>query len=457
MASSPGIRPVQRVAIIGAGFSGALQAINLLRHDGPEAILIERRNHMGRGVAYSAAHPDHLLNVRAGNMSAFPDEPDHFVRWLAANRPDIAPGFVPRIVYGDYLGSLLADARERAGSRLQVVHGEARDVEIGADGATVLLEGGRRIPANAVILAAGNLPPHEPPQLAAAGLGPDLYAPDPWAADIAEGLEDQDTVLAIGSGLTMIDVALLLAARGFKGRIVAISRRGLLPRAHADTPPPPRLPERPSLSASRLVRFVREQAHDHGWRGAVDSLRPYTQDMWRSASAEERSRFLRHLRPWWDVHRHRLAPGVAAAIDRLQKYKQLQCFAGKFEDFTSTGDGVQVRWRARGESAARSLTVRRIVNCSGPQGNLERTTEPLLRTLTKKGLIRPDEQHLGIDVNPQAETIAADGAANAQLLALGPMTRGAFWEIVAVPDIRVQTWTVARRLANAHWVGGEGL
>ena len=38
------------VAIIGGGFSGTLLAVNLLRHDGPRATLIERRAHH-RGAA----------------------------------------------------------------------------------------------------------------------------------------------------------------------------------------------------------------------------------------------------------------------------------------------------------------------------------------------------------------------------------------------------------------------
>jgi len=48
---------IRHVAIIGAGFSGTLQAINLLRHDGPSATLIERAPVPGEGLAYGAAYP----------------------------------------------------------------------------------------------------------------------------------------------------------------------------------------------------------------------------------------------------------------------------------------------------------------------------------------------------------------------------------------------------------------
>ena len=136
---------------------------------------------------------------------------------------------------------------------------------------------------------------------------------------------------------------------------------------------------------------------------------------------------------------------------------QLQPVAGKTIAFRAVEDGVELTWRRRGSDAPGTMRVARVINCTGPLGDLARAEEPLLRRLVARGMIRPDAQHLGIDVDSEARTIAAAGTSNDDLYALGPMTRGAFWEIVAVPDIRVQTWTLARRLSNAHWVGGEGL
>lgn len=448
-------RRIDHVAIVGAGFSGSLQAINLVRHGGPRATLIERRSAAGRGVAYSAADPGHLLNVRAANMSALPDDPGHFARWLAAHHPDLG-SFAPRLVYGEYLDDLLADARGADG-RIDVRHGEAVDIRCEADRVRILLRDGDTIDADAAVLAVGNLPPHEPPVLARAALDADLYAADPWASDIAGGLERGDTVLAIGTGLTMIDVALLLEARGFAGRIVAVSRRGLLPRAHGETQAAAPLGERPNPTATNLLRSVRARAGAIGWRTSVDELRPFTQSMWLAADLAERQRFLRHLRPWWDVHRHRLAPQVAARIAALCEAGMLEVVAGKLNDVTLADGRLRVSWRPRGAAAPRCETIRRIFNCSGPQGDLRRTAEPLLRNLLAAGTIRPDPLHIGIDVNAQSEVIGADGSANPRLIALGAPTRGTFWEIVAVPDIRVQTWSVARRIANAQWVGGEGL
>ncbi len=450
---------IEHVAIVGGGFSGTLQAINLLRHKGPRATLIERADEAGRGVAYGAAHSSHLLNVRGGNMSAFPDDPNHFVRWLEERGVvEAETAFVPRLTYGIYLTELLDRVRRDGADRLTMVRGAVCDVIDGPAAVDVRLTDGRSIAADAAVLAVGNLPPHEPQGLSGARLSADRYSPDPWAAGVTDGLSNYDTVLVIGTGLTMVDVALMLDARGFGGKVVALSRRGLLPRRHAPSGPAiDRIRERPRLAASDLVREVRRRSQAKGWRHAVDELRPFTQAIWANTPEVERARFLRHLRPWWDIHRHRLAPQVADRLAAMQADGRLEVVAGKTIAFVEHEDGVAVTWRPRGQDAARQTIVRRVVNCTGPQGDLARTDEPLLRTLVDRGAIRPDAAHLGIDVDAGAATIGIDGTVTGRLFALGPMTRGAFWEIVAVPDIRTQTWNLARRLSNAHWVEGEGL
>lgn len=448
---------IRHVAIIGGGFSGSLQAINLHRHGGPRATLIERRPNAGEGLAFGAAHPAHVLNVRASNMSALPDDDAHFVRWLQARGvADAAHAFVPRITYGAYLRELLREAAREAAGALEILKGEVSDIQ--EDNTRLLLSDGRTIKADAAVLAVGNLPPHVPGGTGADRLSFERYKGDPWDRSTAEGLEAGDTVLIIGTGLTMIDVALLLRSKGFGGRIIAMSRRGLLPHAHV-TPGAPWKPinERPSGPVTKIVRQVRERALQVGWYAAVDELRPFTQDIWRAASGAERERFLRHLRPWWDIHRHRIAPEVASRIHSMIDEGQLTLVAGTPLAFAERADGVELTWRPRGAGETQRLHVSRIINCTGPQGDLLRTDDPLLRRLMERGDIRPDQARLGIDVDVQGRVVRSDGTSNDRLFALGPMTRGAFWEIVAVPDIRNQTWALARRLSNAHWVGGEGL
>ncbi|MEH3158660.1 MAG: FAD/NAD(P)-binding protein [Sphingomonas taxi] len=446
------------VAIVGGGFSGTLLAINLLRHQGPRATLIERRHaQVARGVAYSAAHEEHLLNVRAGNMSALPDDSGHFVRWLEDKGLGNARTFVPRRVYGAYLAAMLEAAIAADPARLTLVDAGVVRIDREDAGVTLTLDEGATIAADVAVLAVGNLPPHTPPGLDPAALPAGVYRADPWASDIAEGLADDDNVVLVGSGLTAIDAALMLEARGFRGEMLAVSRRGLVPRAHANTPAQPGLRERPAGTLSALVRCVRERAAAVGWRAAVDELRPVTQMMWGAADAATRARFLRHLRPYWDVHRHRLAPVVAERIAALCESGRLRFAAGKLVAAEGDGDTAMLRWRPRGGTATVVTRTSRIVNCTGPQGDLLRSDEPLLRQLIADGLVRPDALRIGLDVDHQSQAIGVDGMADERLHCIGPMTRGELWEVVAVPDIRQQNWTLARRLAHAQWVGGEGL
>lgn len=444
------------IVIVGGGFSGTLLAINLQRFEGPRATLVDRvEERIARGVAYSATEPAHLLNVRAGGMSAFPDDPGHFVRWLEARGTGAAQSagqsFVPRRLYGAYLRETLDAVRSE---RLTLIEGDVCDAE--PDG--VRLADGRRITGDAVVLATGNLPPHTPPGIDPAALPEGRYLDDPWRSDPGAGLGAEDVVVLLGTGLTAVDVALQLDAGGFAGRIVALSRRGLRPRRHRDgSPPVAGGTDLPGVPLSWTVRQVRGEAAAEGWRAAVDALRPITQRLWAASDLPTRARFLRHLRPFWDVHRHRLAPAVADRIDAMMAGGRLRFMAGKVAGAAAEGPGIALSWRPRHGDVAQTLHAARIVNCTGPQGDLTRTDDPLLARLAARGSIRPDVLRLGIDVDAQGRVIGKDGAPDPRLHCIGPMTRGGLWEVVAVPDLRRQAWDLARRLSHAEWVGGEGL
>jgi uncharacterized NAD(P)/FAD-binding protein YdhS len=236
-----------------------LQAINLARHDGPVATLIERDDRPGCGLAYSAAPARHLLNVRAGNMSALPDQPDHFVRWLA-DRHACPSGFAPRLAHGDYLADLLDETARAMPGRVMLRRADVVDIAMHRAGMHIRLADGAVIDADTAVLAVGKLPPHAPPALADAALPACIYAADPWQADLTAGLPQDGTVLTIGTGLTMVDVAFLPDASGFKGKIIALSRRGLSPRRMRTLqhPTPSRPPNaRPSTHPPCCARATR--------------------------------------------------------------------------------------------------------------------------------------------------------------------------------------------------------
>ncbi|HEV2080218.1 MAG TPA: FAD/NAD(P)-binding protein [Allosphingosinicella sp.] len=438
---------LRHIAIVGGGYAGTIQALSLLRHSSARVTLIERTGRLPRGAAYSTRHPDHLLNVRASKMSAFADAPAHFEDWLSKLGAGDGASFAQRRLYGAYLEELFEQVSAEAGERLQVVAGEAVAVTSDGEGESVRLAGGETVHADAVILSIGNLPPNAP--TIPADLPPGVFVADPWAGDIAAGLSSGDHVLLIGTGLTAIDAALTLDAAGFEGRIAAISRRGMVPRPHdrrlLETP---ELLKAPSGGLADMTQAVRKNAERIGWQPAIDQLRPHTQALWASAPPERRMRFLRHLRPYWDVHRHRIAPEIGDRIDVMQRDGRLSFEAGKLVSVEPSGAAAKVVWRRRGAAGTEELCAARIVNCTGPRGNVTRSGEPLLDQLVSVGRIRPDPCRIGIDIDSDCRAIASDGTPAASLYAIGPMTRGALWEVVAVPDIRVQADGLARQLAG---------
>lgn len=417
------------VAVIGGGFSGTMAAVHLLAR-GCRVTLIERSGRFAEGLAYGTREPVHLLNVRASNMSAFPDVPDHFACWLEARALGTGASFAPREAYRAYLKGILDDA----GASLVRLADEAERLQDGA----VRLASGASIEAEAVVVAVGNLPPAPLRAFAAATLP---YANDPWSAEGRRALADMaragGDVLVIGTGLTMVDTVLSLFAQGFGGRVVALSRRGLVPRSHAASAPGPKgVPAQRSPLA--LLRWVRGQAAQGDWRAVIDSLRPVTAAIWQGWTEAQRGAFIRHLRPWWDVHRHRIAPEVAEQLQRLTDKGRLLVQAGRI---TGVEDRhVHVRLRGR-ESERRSFAG--IVNCTGPQADIRGSGNPMLRDLLGRGGARTDQLGLGFEVDADLRVLGAPG----RVYALGPMTRGTFWESVAVPDIRVQAQLLADTIA----------
>ena len=443
-----GARP--SVAIVGGGFSGLLTAVHLLEiPGGPCVRLIERRDVFGRGAAYAATRHGHLLNVRAANMSAHPDRPDHFLDWLAAEGGVEAPAaFVSRARYGDYLQHLLRRAAAQGEpGRLILDRDEAVEVAPEGEGWSVALAIGRRVRVSAVVLAVGNLPPPVPRGLDEEAAAHPAYLADPWSPGL-DALPDGGVAMLLGTGLTMVDVALRLERERPGLRLHAISRRGLLPRRHL-VEGPSAAPWRPSDGRVHAVlRQARRRAQDGDWRRVVDGLRPVVQELWAAWSEAEQRRFLRHLRPWWDVHRHRIAPPVASRLDHLTSSGRLRVARGRLTGAAPDGDGLRVAWSTPA-GQARTARACALINCTGPNGDLTRAGDPLLTGLAAQGLIRADPHRLGLDSDPQGRLLGRNGGVGRSLFGVGPVTRGALWEITSVPDIRVQARDCARQVHHS--------
>lgn len=394
---------------------------------------------MGRGVAYSTTEAAHLLNVRAEGMSAWAGEPGHFAKRFEAEGGS-SRGFAQRRFFATYLGEILAEAV--AGGCAELM--EATAISGSREGKTwkVGLGDGSSVEADALVLAVGN---QEPEGLGAfAGVG-HRFVGNPWGSDARAAVDDLvrtgRSALLVGTGLTMVDLVLSLHAAGYGGRIVALSRRGLIPRAHAEFEPAPIGKDELPSGLRAIFSWLRKRSAKVGWRAAVDSLRPHSHPLWQGLNHDEQARFLRHTRPWWDVHRHRIAPEVAATVARMVAEGQLEIVAGRVEAARETEGGIEVTHRGRGASRSRSETFAYAFNCTGPLHSIVRSKDPLLRSLLDAGQVQPDHLRIGLEVDETSR-------AGEHLWAMGPLTKGRYWEIIAVPDIRDQAAAVADDIAR---------
>jgi uncharacterized NAD(P)/FAD-binding protein YdhS len=429
------------VAIVGGGFSGTILAAQLARR-GIASVLIDGSGRAGHGVAYSTTEPTHLLNVRAEGMSAWAGEPDDFARRFEAEGGE-ARGFAPRRLFGAYLKDILADAC--AGGLLRIEESEAVAASRSGGAWRIALADKRDLAARALVLAVGN---QEPDALRAFADAGDRYINNPWASGARAAVEQlaqsDGSALLIGTGLTMVDLVLSLDAAGHRGPILALSRRGQIPRSHADFDASPvDWDTLPAGNLGALWRWLRRKSAEVGWRAAVDSLRPHSHALWQSLDAGQQRRFLRHVRPWWDVHRHRIAPEVARTIVRAIGEGRLEIVAGRIVAARAADDALEVDIRRRRAAEAQPMRFDYAFNCTGPLHSIGHTRDPLLRSLLDGGGARPDPLGIGLDVDERSRVAGGE-----RIWALGSLTKARYWEIIAVPDIREQAAAVADDIAR---------
>ncbi|WP_373317050.1 FAD/NAD(P)-binding protein [Streptomyces sulfonofaciens] len=459
---------------MGAGAAGAMVAIQLCetaarRRVSFDLTLIDPAPEAGRGTAYSTPDRRHRLNVPAGNMSCYPDDPGHFVRWLCGHgEPTVTPAdFVQRYRYGAYLADTLGRAIVAAQGVVKVRRVRARAVGCrwstapdGRDRARIDLSDGPAVTADCVVLATGPFQADAawaPPALRAS----DRFVADPWAPGaLTEALrrERRDDILLVGTGLTAVDMALLLD-RPLR-TVHAVSRNGRLPQAHSVTPLPAASCPTPlqGLPLAGLRAAVREHIarvqRSHGdWRPALDGLRPVTAEVWAALSAEERAEFVRRDSSLWNVHRHRMPPATAEQVSRMRRTRRLRPYAGGITSVVPQSDGsLTVSVDDRGEP--RTLSVGWVVDCTGPGLRVPDHADPLWRSLLDDGAAVPGPLAMGVGTEAGRLRDAA-GRAERALWTLGAPRRGELWETTAVPEIRVQAEGVARAVL-ASWAPAAG-
>jgi uncharacterized NAD(P)/FAD-binding protein YdhS len=452
----------ERIAIVGSGFSGIMTAVNLARLSTRplQVTVINSRRPAGRGVAYSTRRPEHLLNVAARNMSAFRDEPDHFLRWLRTRSEfdtlpeiELRERFIPRMVYGDYLRSIMHHHLQSADGMTPIttefVEGEVLDIEPAGDRAIVRLADASGIEADRVVLATGNEPPAGLPGSEALSSHP-AWMGDPWQPLEKRLPGSGETIVILGTGLTTVDVIISLRALGWMDSIHAISRHGWFPHSHFRGIEYPDFPpvglDLADLGLEKLVTLVQQHCsilHERNANPAiiVDKLRPHTQRIWSRFTREERLAFARKYAARWNIFRHRIAPDIHAQITSSQLTGQLQIHATSIERVEAAGSQIVVHL-GKGESQPGNL----VINATGPVTKLSASRSVFLQNLLRRGLVAPDDTDMGIRVDADHTIISAHGERSHLLLALGPLLRGTLWETIAVPELRAQAKRVAETL-----------
>ncbi len=430
-----------RVVVVGAGAGGTLVATHLVTALSSRfrVELVDPVATTGRGQAYSTTDERHLLNVPASGMSAFPRDPEHFLRWLR-NHHDAKfqpHDFAPRAVFGRYLESLLTTATEFPGNA-RLVRRRAEVVDITASGSDFVVElsDGERLEARAVVLATSSRPGTgwAPPELAADA----RLVADPWT----QGIPEVGDVLMLGSGLTMVDLA--ISADRPDRTVHVVSRTDAVPQPHVlpttpPVPPPPGVTRTQGLDALRstLAAHVDSTVEATGdWRAAVDGLRPVTAQLWRGLSEADKRRFIAEDARSWDVHRHRMAPATARRFDAVADAGRLKRHRGTIAGVRPDAHALHVTL-----DDGTTLRVAAVVNCTGPVGSI--AADPLLTRLAQTGLVRPGPAGLGIDTADDGRILGTLPDA-LPFLAVGSLRRGNLWESTAMPEIREQAYDVAR-------------
>ena len=447
------------ICVVGGGFTGIAAAIACLTEiQQPfRLVIVEAKPSVAQGVAFGAADPMHLLNVRTRDLSIRAGQPGDFLNWAfrqldqGENHADLhdslAHTFLPRQLFGEYVRQRFFEALQtRSDVAHRIVHKTATSC-IAQDGQfCIRFAEGTVISADIVILATSFGLPRD----VSAGA---LPAYEPIAS---ERYRAAKSIAFLGSGQTMVDGLLTARRNGFAGNAVAISRRGQLPRPHARRGVVPQKIELPPFkkisSLTQAVRIACEYAEMSGvpWQAVFNGLRPGLQRLWQSLPLEEQRRFLRHLRPFWDAHRHRLPLEVHERLAAELTAGTLKIERGRVLTTRQVEGAFTVTFHPAGMTPS-IVTFDLGFDCTGHVPHLQ---SPLIGSLIRQRLAQVDPHALGLVIKPNGELVSALRPSNkSRIFALGPLSQGTLWEIIAVPEIVAQARRAAQEMAGL--LGGQ--
>ena len=462
------------VLIIGGGYSGAALAVRLSREAGRSLSVgvIEPRKDVGRGVAYSALHPDHRLNGPDAVHIVLPDRPSDFPDWLKHNglletdaegRAGTGAFFARRTDFGRYMAELFSSHQAVNESRTNLIHICARAIALqsGPASSTVTLKDGRRLRARLAVLTTSNERPAVPEPFQGYGQWHSSFLPDPWDTDCLAALAPDTPLLILGTGLTAADVITALVAQGHTGPIDAVSRSGLLPMDQNPMPDqesmwerflqtPPRFVKKHGrlTKVSEILQCLRRDIADRvaegkTWHGAFDDLRDAARTLWPQLPLAEQERFRRHLKSWYETRRFRIAPQIQAVLEVQQKAGRLAILAARIKAARRpVCGGIAVTCLPRGQDGTWEKTYGAVINCTGPSTFPADSGNPIMDQLARTGAVVPHPTGHGLLVDRACCAISASGEPQTTLRIIGPLTRGSFMESGSVPAVSFQIYQI---------------
>lgn len=474
----------REIAIVGGG-GGAVCLLDALSQiPGPPAAVtvFEPSDRLWRGRPYQRDADCIVVNLPSRAMSVRGGDPRHFDRWLTDRRwqpgdpRDLGPydvaAFPPRALFGEYLETVARHATARldeCGWRVRLVRERVVHAAPGAGGAVLTTEPGTRHRADRVVLCTGAGGPHD-----GFGLrGPEAgFVPDPYpVSETLAGIDPQDTVAVLGTGLTAVDVVLALRAGGHRGPVYMLSRHGVLP-AVRQQPVAHTLrhftPDRfhalsggGEVGFDEVVRVLREELTSAGQDFAeletefallredpVRRLRrqldlvhgqnlglrilqhtlPVAVDVWPLMPYRDRTELLRrHYRALHSLCCP-MPPSTAARLLTMSEAGRLRVTGG-LSDVRRTRQGFAVA------ADGRLIHADTVVNAvSVAPDRVPPAAAPLVRSLIKASAATA-HPHGGLRVRRENSRLVADGGSQECFYALGDMTFGSLFITAAIPVV----------------------
>lgn len=441
------------IAIVGGGISGTLVVLNLIKTatEPVQVFWFDATNSFCKGLAYSTYNNNHLLNVRASNMSVFKDEPSHFVNWLTSTNKEYSKDdFVPRKIYAEYVAQTLEDLEnENEFISLQKITSEV--TAILKTEQAFIINSIETVEVKKVVLALGNFLPSHPAKTELSYTNSKFYLRNAFSNSLEKTIENTHHLTIVGSGLTMLDTLISLHLFNYQGKITIISPHGITPLAQKNNPEPAVHPFVKAHYPYRLIELFSEikkqlkfaEQHHLNSHSVIDQLRPHLQFIWTHFSLEDKQQFLRHLRHKWGVVRHRAPAKTLEMIDLYQSQNKLQIIKGRIKAITvleNATSNFTILHTSKNGLAFFETDV--IINCTGPEANLQQCDSVLIKQLLQNNIIQVDELKYGVNADLK-------GKINTNLYTLGPLLKGILWESTAVPEIRIQAYHLAQELIKS--------